>query len=562
MLPLRLALFAILLVVAPLFAVEPSRFPPNVDAYLTKALRDWEIPGMALAVVHRGQISAQGYGVRELGRPELVDVHTVFDSASLTKSFTATLVATLVDEGKMKWDEPIRSYLPALALGDPYITEHATVRDFLSHRTGLAATNSLWKLTALSRSEVMPRLRCLRQAAPFRSTQVYNNLGYMVVGEAAAAAAGASWEELVRRRLLEPLKLGDTVAGYEEGMTRPNHAASHALIDGAQRPLHRERQRGPIAAAGSVLSSAADLARWAKLHLKGGELEGKRFVSAASLAETHSPQVVIATTPEMRAARQVEFFAAYGMGWNVMDYRGHPMLWHSGSGDGQMAYMALLPKDDLAVVVLVNTWAADFVHGALASWLLDVHLGLEPRDWSGEALARHRSESAQENEVQKLLAAAAAAGAPPRPLASYAATYESCPWGPIHVRVENGGLILQMGDGEVADLRYHQGDSFVAVWRDPLYREERTTLVELSAAEGKRRLRMSVFRDDVEAVASAQPGGNMGGETGPETSERPYGLTQSSRKTTGALGSSPGSRTAGSMYLGVRCDVSAMPLLL
>lgn len=234
---------------------------------------------------------------------------------------------------------------------------------------------------------------------------------------------------------------------------------------------------------------------------RGGELEGKRFVSAASLAETHSPQVVIATTPEMRAARQVEFFAAYGMGWNVMDYRGHPMLWHSGSGDGQMAYMALLPKDDLAVVVLVNTWAADFVHGALASWLLDVYLGLEPRDWSGEALVRHRTALAQGNEVQALLASAAAAVNPPRPLASYAATYESCPWGPIHVRVENEGLILQMGDGEVADLRYRDGDNFVAVWRDPLYREERTTLVELSAPEGKRRLRMSVFRDDIEAVA-------------------------------------------------------------
>ncbi|HVG09052.1 MAG TPA: serine hydrolase [Thermoanaerobaculia bacterium] len=500
MLSLRLVLLATFLVVPPLFAVEPSPFPPNVDAYLAKALRDWEIPGMAVAVVHHGRISAQGYGVRELGRPEPVDVHTVFDSASLTKSFTSTLVATLVDEGKMKWDEPVRSYLPALALGDPYVTEHATVRDFLSHRTGLAATNSLWKLTALSRSEVMSRLRCLRQAAPFRSALVYSNLGYMVVGEAAAAAGGASWEELVRRRLLEPLKLSDTVASYEEGMTRPNHASSHSLIGGAQRPLHRETQREPIAAAGSVLSSAADLARWAALHLGGGELEGKSF-GAESLAETHSPQVVIATTPEMRSARQVEFFAAYGMGWNVMDYRGHSMLWHSGSGDGQMAYMALLPKDDLAVVVLVNTWAADHVHGALASWLLDVYLGLEPRDSSGEALARHRSELAKGNEVQALLASAAAAVDPPRPLASYAATYESCPWGPIHVRVENGGLVLQMDKGEVADLRYHHGDSFVAVWRDPLYREDRTTLVELSAADGKRKLRMSVFRDDIEAVA-------------------------------------------------------------
>lgn len=137
--------FGLLLALAPPPETTPptpsTDFPPEVDAYLSKALRDWEIPGMAVAVVHEGKIRAKGYGVRELGRPEPVDVHTLFDSASLTKSFTSTLVAMLVEEGKMKWDEPIKSYLPALDLGDPYLTEHATVRDFLSHRTGLAPTN-------------------------------------------------------------------------------------------------------------------------------------------------------------------------------------------------------------------------------------------------------------------------------------------------------------------------------------------------------------------------------------------------------------------------------------
>ena len=343
-------------------------------------------------------VFAKGYGVRELGRPEPVDEHTVFDAASLTKSFTGTLAALLVEEGKLAWDDPVRKHLPGLRFPDPYLDEHVTVRDLLAHRTGLHPANMMWVLTDVDRAEVLRRARCLPATAGFRADMVYSNVGYSIAGEALAAAGGASWEALVRQRLLAPLGLGETTASYEEAGRLANRATSHTLIDGVQRPIRRETQRHTIAAAGDVQSSAHDLARWLRLHLSGGALDGKRLVGEEVLREIQSPQAIIATTPAMRAARQVEFFAAYGLGWQVMDYRGRPLLWHTGSGNGQLAFAALLPKDGLGVVVLVNTWAAPFVHAALVNYLLDTYLGEPLRDWSTEGLAqgaRHPRRRAQ-----------------------------------------------------------------------------------------------------------------------------------------------------------------------
>jgi hypothetical protein len=258
-----------------------------------------------------------------------------------------------------------------------------------------------------------------------------------------------------------------------------------------------------------VQSSAADLARWARFHLANGVLDGKRLVSEAAMQEMHSPQVIIPTTPAMRAARLVDFFAAYGLGWNVMDYRGHAMLWHSGNGNGQIAYMALLPKERLGVVVLVNTWAAPFVHGALASYLLDVYLGIPPRDWSAEALARAPKIREEERaEGKKLLAEARPSSQPPRPLASYAGRYDDCLYGPVIVRLEGKGLTLQMGEGQKADLLHHHDDSFVVRWRDPLFQEERITLVSFEGEESPRKLAFQNGRDHVVATEAGSTSPN------------------------------------------------------
>ena len=461
-----------------------ERFPAELDQYIQKVLTDGQIPGMAIAVVRNDSVLvAKGYGVRELAKPGRVDENTVFDIASLSKSFTATAVAMLVDRGTLRWDDPVTKYLPDLVLPNEQLTSQATVRDFLSHRTGLNAVNMMWVLTAVDRAEVLRRMRYVPIGAPFRQTMIYSNIGYTVASEAAARAAGTTFESLLRDLVIKPLGLTSTTWTYEQAARMPNVASAHATIAGRQQSIRRELQRQPIAGAAAVQSTVTDLTRWMRLHLNNGVLDGKRYVSDSSMRAMHSVQVGIATTPPMRAARLVEdTVIGYGMGMQIMDYRGHPLLWHTGSGDGQYAYMALLPRDRLGVVVLVNTWSV-FIHTALMNRILDTYLGYEPRDWVGETLARLPATIRAQDSAAQAIRQMKSETPPPLPLSKYAGRYDNPLYGPVWVRLEQSHLVLQMGDGQKADLEYHGDAGFWMWWRDPLFRENYGTHVRF-AVEG------------------------------------------------------------------------------
>jgi len=470
-----------------------ERFPAELDRYIEKALVDGQIPGLAIAVVRNDSVLiTRGYGVRELGKAGRVDENTVFDIASLAKSFTAAAVAVLVDRGVLQWDDPVRKYLPNLVLPNDELTTHATIRDFLSHRTGLDAVNMMWVLTAVDRVEVLRRMRYVPVRSPLRQAMIYSNIGYTVAGETAAAAAGTSFEALLRDLVIRPVGLTSTTWSYEQAARMPNVAVAHAILRGTQQPVRRETQRHSTAPAGAVQSTVTDIARWMRLHLNNGVLDGKRYVSDSSMRAMHTIQVNIPTTPAMRAARLVEdTLVGYGMGWQVMNYRGHPLLWHTGNGNGQIAYMALLPRDRLGVVVLVNTWSAPFIHGALVNRILDTYLGYEARDWAGETLARVPATLRAQDSAMRVVVQMKSAVPPPLPLSAYEGRYDEPLFGPVWIRLEQLHLTLQMGEGQTADLEYHGDAGFWVWWRDPLYRENFGTHV-----------RFAVERDSVTALTT------------------------------------------------------------
>jgi CubicO group peptidase (beta-lactamase class C family) len=446
-------------------------------------------------VVRDGKVLAtEGFGVRTLGSPEAVDENTVFDTASLSKSFTAAVIATLVDEGKMRWDEPVRHYLPQLEFSDPYRTANVTVRDLLSHRVGVEQGTSMFRFTNYDTAEVIRRMRFLKEREPFRTSMLYFNLGYAALGEAAAAAAKTPFLDLVRTRLLEPLGMHDSTAGGDHAAA-PNHASSHAMVDGKHVPI-RTKKVASIHGANAVNSTAKDMAKWLLFHLGDGTWEGKRIISAAAMEEMHSPQTVIATTAAMRAGRGVKFFAAYGLGWQVMDFRGHRMLWHSGSADGMPVYMCILPDDRLGVLVMTNSWESGVLHGALAARILDTLLGNPLQDTAAEVIAAQRRASAPAPEPQRI-----AGAKPSRPLDAYAGTYTDPLYGDMVVTHDGGRLALQFGGGEKADLEPWHYDVFRVRWQDRVNGWTDTFAQFALDAEGKpRRLDMRVGRDDVEAV--------------------------------------------------------------
>jgi CubicO group peptidase (beta-lactamase class C family) len=479
-------------------AQQTAAPPAAIDTYIRRALVDWKVPGIGVAVVRSDSVLfARGYGVRELGKPEMVDEHTVFDAASLTKSFTATLAGMLVDEGRMRWDAPIRTYLPELVFPDPYLTENVTVRDLLAHRVGLQRGDFMWRFTGYDRAEVLRRVRYLRHDLPFRTGLVYSNIGYTIVGEASARRGGAPFETLIRRCILDPLGMRDSYLWSErdgDRLPRANVATSHVVsLDGIQVAV--DDRDGPptadgrnsTAPAGTVQSSVADLATWMRFQLAGGALDGRRLVSELALTELHSPQVIVPTTPAFRRARGLDYFAGYGMGFQVFDYHGHPMLWHSGGGNGQIAYMAILPREQLGVVVLINSWRAPVLHGTIAGRILDHYLGRPASDNTAEALrADSAATAAAATRWQQFLGTRDTSGRKPRRSpASYAGTYEDVLHGAVTIAASHDSLTLELGRpgmGAKADLEPWSGDSLFVRWRNPVYRAANPTLVVFSGA--------------------------------------------------------------------------------
>jgi CubicO group peptidase (beta-lactamase class C family) len=498
---IRLGLAVATLAISTAAAQAPA-MPPELDRYIADAVRTWDLPGVAIVIVKDDRVvAAKGYGVRELGKPDPVDGETIFDVASLAKSFTAAGAAVLVDAGALGWDDRVRDRLPDVRFGDPCIGEQVTLRDLLSHRTGLEPANSTFRFLGFDRGRLLRAVEYLQPRAPFRTGMVYSNVLYTVAGEMTAAAAGTSWPELIRRRVVEPAGMTSTAVGVRP--SGPNVASPHATIEGKQQPI-RPFDFGMVAPASSIFTNAVDLARWLRLQLGDGSIDGRQVISREAMIEMHSPQTIIATTPEMRSARLVEFFAAYGLGWQVMDYRGEPMLWHSGNADGMPSYMALLPRQKLGVAVLINSWASGFLHGALASKILDTYLGAPPRDWSAETRERYLSAlEEQERAKQALAARTAAAPAPARPLGDLAGTYRAKLWGDLTVALVDDELVLRTGDTERAALRPLEDGTFHVVWTDPVLRDVYydTTVRITPAADGTAaRLDMTLVRDDIEAI--------------------------------------------------------------
>ena len=479
-------------------------FTPELDAYIAKAVRDWEVPGLAIAVVRNDTVLvAKGYGVRELGKPDPVDGNTLFDVASLTKSFTAAGAAILVDEGKLRWDDYVRRHLPSLRFPDRYLDEHLTLRDLLSHRSGLNPSNWMVVLMGEGRDmDALHRVPYLKTSAEFRTTLVYSNIGYTIAGAVTAAVAKVPWAEFIRTRLIKPLGMTSSYVN-ERLPVSGNVARPHAVLGGKQVPIRTSGEDdGP---SGGISSTANDMARWLRFQINRGELEGMRLVSERSMEEMHSPQIIIPTTAAMRRARLVESFPAYGLGWQLMDLRGRKMWWHSGNADGMPSYMAILPDQRIGVVVLLNSWIAPTLHGAIASRVFDTLLGVEPRDFSAEALAGVRAQRAREEEGRRWLAEQIATRREPaHTLAAYAGVYEDSLYGPIRIWLEQGKLAMQLARGEIADLTPHGGDSLFVNWRDPVFHEMMATHVTFVPDAGGRmaRLQMPIARDTVTAVRS------------------------------------------------------------
>jgi CubicO group peptidase (beta-lactamase class C family) len=435
------------------------------DEYVAKSMREWEVPGVAVAVVKDARIVfAKGYGVRKLGESTPVTEHTLFAIASCSKAFTAAALAMLVDEGKIKWDDPVTKHLPAFAIDDPYVTHELTVRDLICHRSGLERHDWVWLGSAISREEVLRRLHHARPSWSLRSRYGYQNMLYVVAGQIIPAVTGQSWDEFVKLRFFLPL-----------GMTRSNTSikASRGAEDTATPHLKiLERvtsvtymnvdQIGP---AGSINSCAADLAQWLRLQLGSGNYNGRRLLTTGAIQEMRTPQTVVRREGLMAQLTPEAHFVAYGLGWALRDYRGRLICQHGGALRGMRSEVALVPEEKLGVVVLTNL-SPDLLQEAFAQRIIDAYLGAPARDWSAEFLAIQKGlEQERKNKEAKEEKQRTAGTNPSLSLDRYAGVYQSDLYGELKVTQENSRLVLYFGPDYSADLEHWQHDTFRATDR-------------------------------------------------------------------------------------------------
>jgi CubicO group peptidase (beta-lactamase class C family) len=468
MLPRRSA--AVVLLGLALASPSPAAGQPfdaaAVDAILHDAIKAWEVPGVAVVVVRDDEVVyLKGHGVKERGKADPVTPDTLFPLASCTKAFTTTAMAMLVDEGKMKWDDPVRKHVEFFRLADPLADGQVTLRDLVTHRTGLAGHDYLWYQAPWPLDESIRRVGRVKLDHPFRTTFDYQSITFAAAGRAVGTAAQTTWAEFVRRRLFEPLGMAHaccTTDGAEKASDRASPHRRDARGQVHVIPWYRMAEPNP---AGSITASAADLAKWVRFQLGDGTFAGKRLVSAAGLAETHTPQTVIRLEGITKDLHPDTLQMSYGMGWVVQDYRGHLLVSHAGAIDGFRAHVTLVPRARLGIVLLNNLHQTR-MNLAVSNSLVDLLLGLPRKDWNAHVAAQMRKlEEANEQRLRERNARRHHGTRPSRELSAYAGTYEEPAYGTLRVALERGVLVWRWGNfsGRLEHFHYDtflsQGDA-------------------------------------------------------------------------------------------------------
>jgi CubicO group peptidase (beta-lactamase class C family) len=459
-----------------------ERASAALEKYVQQALRDWEVPGAAIAVVKDDRIVySAGFGTRTLGKDMPVDEWTLFAIGSITKSFTAAAIAILADEGKLSIDDPASKYLPGLEFSEPHLTREVTVRDLLSHRSGLPRA-SLLLMNRVSPEDTVARLRFMKPAAGLRAQFHYSNQGYVALGEIIEKLSDDDWASFIEDRLFAPLGMNASTTSFDELHDAENAATPHAKIKGQLCPIPL-RDLDNTAPAGAIGSNAIELAEWVKLQLAGGTKTGREMLKASAVREMHSPQTIIPVSPAAEKLYRSTHFIAYGMGWFMRDYRGRKIIEHGGNVDGMTAQVGMLPEERLGFVMLTNMDSTR-LPTALMYRVFDIWTGAPERDWSGDFLRLARDAAREEDEATKAAVAARKTDTTPSaPLRAFAGVYRSELYGEAHVSVDDDELTLSFGDDIEAVLQHWENDTFKAVWTDPVIK---APLITFSVKDGQR----------------------------------------------------------------------------
>lgn len=451
----------------PLFAQD------YLDKVAERARKEFNVPGLAVAVIKDGKVvTLRGYGVRRLGESAPVTPHTLFGIGSNTKLFTSAALATLVDEGKIDWEDRVVDRLPGFEMSDAYVTREMRIRDLLCHRSGLglgAGDLMFWPGSDLTSEELNYRLRFVPLETSFRSAYAYDNVLYNTASLLLRQISGKSWAELIRQRFFTPLDMRDSKTSIRDIDASTDAIVPHAFVDGKLRAL----KHMPIdnnAAAGAIASSVNDMSRWVIALLNKGDLSnGKRLFSERQARILWTPLTILPLAdPPAELAETKSHFAEYAMGEELTDYREHLLVYHTGGLQGMVSIVAMLPELNMGVVVLTNQENTSAFE-SIAHTVLDHYLDAPPKDWVAAyaAVDKRRVEQAE-----KMASDAAgkrdAASKPSLAPDAYVGRYRDPWYGDVVIEKQNEGFGIRFSHTPVLTgrLEHWQHDTFIAHWND------------------------------------------------------------------------------------------------
>jgi CubicO group peptidase (beta-lactamase class C family) len=364
-----------------------AAFVPELERLITEAMEEWKVPGLAIAVVQNGEVAlVRAYGLRDVEAGLKVTTDTHFTICSITKSFTATCLALLVDERRLDWTKPVRDYIPEFRLHDAVATDRVTVRDLLCHHSGLPRHDWVWLPGDLSPAQMLAAMRYLEPCDDIRSTFQYLNLGYLVASIVTERVSAQSWTEFTRARLTDKLHMNVTFT--VEDLAAAADASVPYWMDGDTR-LRVKPWPIRATAAGGINTSIASFANWLRLHLDKGEFEGRRLLSPTLIQQLQTPRVHVA------ASEFAEYGDThYGLGFRLHNYRGERVVWHGGGWSGWSTLMTMLPDRGVGVAVFTNR-SQSMVPEILANYVFDRVCGKEPIPWLDRFRERRRKFVAQ-----------------------------------------------------------------------------------------------------------------------------------------------------------------------
>jgi len=377
--------YYLLLMVFSVLSISVSKAqitPAEVDQLVEKTLKTFDVPGMAVAIVKDGKIVYEkGYGVRSLARGGKVDENTLFGIASNSKAFTTAAIGILCDEGKLHLDDKVTDYIPEFKLYDSWVTSEFTIRDLLTHRSGLGlGAGDLMDFpdsTNFTLKDVIYNLRFFKPVSSFRSKFDYDNQLYIVAGEVVARVSGMSWEDFIETRIMKPLGMTSSRAAYQRISGNTNFVDAHAPVEGVVKTIPRYFTTHANAA-GGIYSSVHELSKWAIVQMDNGKYDdGKQLFSVAIHNQMWTPQTIL---PVGQPGKYNTHFAAYGLGWFLNDTKGYKEVSHTGGIDGMVTKVTLLPELKLAIIVLTNQQSGA-AFSTVTNQIKDSYIGVTGNDW-------------------------------------------------------------------------------------------------------------------------------------------------------------------------------------